>query len=99
MQKAKFRVHVAINLNGGESIGEDHAGNPVIGDLKTNFQLAQDYQFLWGYDYPDFAEILWAEPHTRRMPKAEFKAQYHGLRKHYWMLSQGSESGLYGRNL
>jgi hypothetical protein len=83
--ETKFNIHVAINLHAGEVIGVNYLGNPVIvnEDLKFAHRLAQNDNFLWGYDVPYWADVLTG----KQMTKKEFKKRYSSLRKHYFVMN------------
>ncbi len=91
----KLNINVAINLNGGEEV-IDCYGNPQRLSVKGAFELASDPNYLFGLDYPEWADILKSD---EQLTKKEFKKRYSSLRTHYRMVSLGSESGIYGRNI
>lgn len=99
MKTTKLDIHAAINMNAGEIVGEDTFGNPVSVDLKTAFKLAQDYNFLWGYYYPDWADCLAGVENYRSMTKKEFKRRYSSLRRYHREMYEISQFGGGGLNL
>lgn len=75
-----FNIHVAINLNGGEPALYDKQGNFSSVDFKTAFSLANDPSFLWGYEYPEWAECLYGNKFL--LTKREFKKRWSNYRRH-----------------
>lgn len=92
-----MNIDVIINLNGGEITDFDWLGNPKHNSLKYNAELANNPQFLFSYQYPDFADII--DYKSRTLTKSEFKATYSSWRAYNREVRLGSERGIYGRNI